>query len=291
MADAAIEVRDGGDSAAEKVPETDDERALRAVLASAQSTDANGAYNGPIIDIIAAPVTEEDAYKQDVAALPESASLEDYERVPVSQFGAALLRGMGWKEGEVASRSKRFHGKGQDGKQKGLIEPWIPTARPALLGIGAKEKEVYDDGSAKGKGGKGKGRPEKRYIPVVKVEKNGSGASGGERDGDSRSGSISRRRSPERSRRESSRRSPSPAGDRRRDKDYDRDRERRYKDKERSSYRDEGSRERERERRRDYDDSSRRDLDDRRRDRERSPDRDRYGDSSSRRRDKDGRDV
>ncbi|THH21853.1 hypothetical protein EUX98_g8264 [Antrodiella citrinella] len=173
MADAdatAAEAKEAEDAKVKTEAETDDERALRAVLAAAQSTDENGTYNGPIIDIIPTPVTEDDAYKQDVAVLPESASLQDYERVPVSQFGAALLRGMGWKEGEVASRSKRFHGKGQDGKQKGLIEPWVPTARPALLGIGAKEKELLDDGSTKKKF---KGRPDKKYIPVVKVERGG----------------------------------------------------------------------------------------------------------------------
>ena len=75
----------------------------------------------------------------------EGWTLADYERVPVSQFGAALLRGMGWKEGTAASR-----------KNKGPVEPYLPQSRPALLGIGAKEKEVLDDGSQK----KGKGKPE-----------------------------------------------------------------------------------------------------------------------------------
>ncbi|RDX50771.1 hypothetical protein OH76DRAFT_1555561 [Lentinus brumalis] len=109
------------------------------------------------IDIIPA-VTEDDAYKQDVVELPDPASLEDYERVPVSQFGAALLRGMGWKEGTAASK-----------KNKGMVEPWLPQSRPALLGIGAKEKEVFDDGS-KGRRG-GKARPERRYVPVIKKER------------------------------------------------------------------------------------------------------------------------
>ncbi|KAG5221843.1 DExH-box splicing factor binding site-domain-containing protein [Salix suchowensis] len=136
--------------------ETEDQRALRAILAG-----VNGNNNGePSIDIIPTPVSEEDALKQDVADLPDSATLTDYERVPVSQFGAALLRGMGWKEGTAASK-----------KGKGMVEPYLPEARPALLGIGAKEKEALDDGRPKKGGSK---RPEKRYMPVVRKEREGS---------------------------------------------------------------------------------------------------------------------
>ncbi len=250
-----------------KEEDTDDQRALRAILASAASgNDAD--IDGPQIDIIPA-VTEDDAFKQDVVELPDEASLEDYERIPVSQFGAALLRGMGWKEGHAASR-----------KNKGLVEPWLPQSRPALLGIGAKEREVFDDGS-KGKKG-AKGRPDKRYIPVIKKERSSEGTSGG----GSERGSSSRRRSPSPAR-NGSRRSPSP--DRRKDRDGrrdDRDRDR-YKDsdRDRDRYKE---RERDQDRRRDgdYDSSSRRDRGpDRDKRRERSRSKERY--DSSRRRDKD----
>lgn len=264
-----------------KEEETDDQRALRAILASAASGDDAG-IDGPRIDIIPA-VTEGDAFKQDVVELPDEASLEDYERVPVSQFGAALLRGMGWKEGQAASR-----------KNKGLVEPWLPQSRPALLGIGAKEREVFDDGS---KGKKGvKARPERRYVPVIKKERSSEGANGS--GGGSERESSSRRRSPSPVR-NGSRGSPSP--DRRKDRDsrrddWDRDRDR-YKDsdreRDRDRYRDgdcdrHKERERDRDRRRDDDhDSS--SLRDRERDngkrRDRSRSKERY--DSSRRRDKD----
>ncbi|KAF9495292.1 hypothetical protein BDN71DRAFT_1482738 [Pleurotus eryngii] len=169
----------------EEGQETEDQRALRAILAG-----VNGNNNGePSIDIIPTPVSEEDALKQDVADLPDSATLTDYERVPVSQFGAALLRGMGWKEGTAASK-----------KGKGMVEPYLPEARPALLGIGAKEKEALDDGRPKKGGSK---RPEKRYMPVVRKEREGSrrdadadGYRNGAKDrSDSQRGSGSRRNS------------------------------------------------------------------------------------------------
>lgn len=209
----------------EIVEESDDQKALRAVLA-----EANGTGNSAsLVDIIPTPISEADALKQDVEDLPDVASLEDYARVPVHQFGAALLRGMGWKEGTAASRKPG----------KGLIQPYVPIARPALLGIGAKEQEVFDDGSKK-KGGKA--RPERRYVPIVKKE---------------RERSLSPRRESAVSSRRNSR-SPGPSGGRdrdrrrdseRRDRGYDRDRERRS-DSDRSN----GRRDRSRDsrKRRDY---------------------------------------
>ncbi|KAK0485917.1 DExH-box splicing factor binding site-domain-containing protein [Armillaria novae-zelandiae] len=212
--------------------ETEDQAALRAIL----SGDTEG-IDGPQVDIIPTPVSEDDAYKQDIDELPESATLADYNRVPVSQFGAAMLRGMGWKEGTAATR------KGG----KGMVEPYLPEARPALLGIGAKEQEVYDDGSGKKNGNK---RPDRRYVPVVKISKDEDGERRRDR-------SVSPRRGYDSSR-SSRRNSPDRYDDRRssksirRDDDYDR----------------ESSRRRDRERDRDYDRGERR-RDDRDRDRRR----------------------
>ncbi|KAF9070826.1 DExH-box splicing factor binding site-domain-containing protein [Rhodocollybia butyracea] len=146
----------------ENEEDSEDKAALRALLAG-----VDGEYSGPRVDIIPTPVSEQDAYKQDVEELPEPSSLADYERIPVSQFGAAMLRGMGWKEGTAASR-----------KGNGIVQPYIPESRPALLGIGAKEMETFDDGSKKNKSR----RPEKRYIPVVKKDRDGNIIS----EGDSR---------------------------------------------------------------------------------------------------------
>ncbi|KAJ3569833.1 hypothetical protein NP233_g4791 [Leucocoprinus birnbaumii] len=207
----------------EEVHLSEDEIARRAILA-----EASGDSSGPIIDAIPTPLTEGDAYKQDVDELPEVASLEDYARVPVEQFGAAMLRGMGWKEGTAASKNG-----------KGMAQPYLPAARPALLGIGAKEMEVFDDGSKKKKG---PSRPERKYVPVIKQERTREGTPGSGRE---RSGS------PHRSRRNS----PDPhrtkdRSDRRWDNDYDRDRKH-DRERERERDRDRGKdkyREKERER-------------------------------------------
>lgn len=57
-------------------------------------------------------------YRDEVAGLPDAASADAYEATPVSEFGEALLRGMGWDGGEGAA-----------------ITAYAP--RPALLGLGA----------------------------------------------------------------------------------------------------------------------------------------------------------
>ncbi|KAI0253495.1 DExH-box splicing factor binding site-domain-containing protein [Lactifluus subvellereus] len=149
--------------------ETEDQRAIRALLASANGDDD---HERPMVDIIptvdgssvwCAP-TEDDVFKQDVDELPSKATLEDYKRMPVSQFGAALLRGMGWKPGEPASRNKKG----------GIVEPWLPLSRPALLGIGVKEREVFDDGSSRRCT---PSRPECKYVPLVCIESDRSSSS------------------------------------------------------------------------------------------------------------------
>jgi hypothetical protein len=140
---------------------TEDQKAIKAIIASATRSD--DADDGPTIDAI--PMSgstlrsfaerEQAAYHRDVEALPETPGLDDYERIPIAQFGAALLRGMGWKEGQAASR-----------KRTGPVEPYLPQQRPSLLGIGAKEREALDDGSKKKKFISK--ADSMKYVPIVK---------------------------------------------------------------------------------------------------------------------------
>jgi len=256
-----------------QVEESEEQLALRALLASAAGEGEDFSNSTTII-----PVTEDEAFRQDVTELPDPANLDDYTNMPVSEFGAAMLRGMGWTGDE---------------KGKKNVQPWLPQSRPALLGIGAKEKAVFDDGSKK----KHFGKPDKKYIPVIRKERpTGSSAS-------------SRNRTPSPSRRSGSRRrtrSPSPArkdraprddegrdkgDDRKRDRDRDderrRDRDRR-KDKDRESERRRhGDGDRDRRRERDEDGRRDRDRDIYDRDRD-SNKRDRSRDRRERRNDKRG---
>ncbi|CCH43680.1 Pre-mRNA-splicing factor [Wickerhamomyces ciferrii] len=95
---------------------------------------------------------ETKALRQDIETRAEEATLEDYEKIPVDDFGAAMLRGMGWK-GEEDKESK-------DEEKKG--KPVIPVAQRTLyLGLGAK-----DDGK-----GKDPKPIDKSYIPVKMIKK------------------------------------------------------------------------------------------------------------------------
>ena len=147
---------------------TEDEEALEALMGEGKKksnlvlpavrTEENeaGIWNGRLG---AVGINEDDAFRTDVASRPDSASLDDYAAVPVEEFGAALLRGMGWKEGDVV------------GKRKDQVsQARVVERRPALLGIGAKEVPggVGDELGAWGKAARGKRKVEKSgYNPVL----------------------------------------------------------------------------------------------------------------------------
>jgi len=262
----------GANSETAAVELTEDQKAIKALLSSADGNENEEEEIAAIplpVSGTSTPASlaerEKAAYHRDVADLPEPATLDAYERIPVSQFGAALLRGMGWKEGQAASRTR-----------KGPVEPWLPTQRPQLLGIGAKEREVLDDGSDK-KASK-KRQESKKYMPLMKVEKGSSSSRDkssedrGRREYDR--DSYSKRRD-SRDRDRDSRGEKEREPHRRRD-DSDRDyptSEGRVRDKDRGRG-ESGYRNRERDRDRDYskyEGSERRE----RRDRDRDRDRDR----------------
>lgn len=66
------------------------------------------------------------AFKEDLEDLPEQASLDDYATMPIEDFGAAMLRGMGWEEGKPVGRNS-----------KGLVAAVEFVPRSGRLGLGA----------------------------------------------------------------------------------------------------------------------------------------------------------
>ncbi|KXT09993.1 hypothetical protein AC579_3971 [Pseudocercospora musae] len=158
MADASA---DAGKSAPEDIGEgaskkTDDELAMDALLGKTTRDTT--------LTIVASdePMTESDAFSHDFRSAPAMASLDDYARVPVEQFGAALLRGMGWKEGEGIGSQK--------GKKLPTDNGKVPERRANLLGIGAKEDAaIAQEMGAWGKAAKGKDA--KIYNPLILRDK------------------------------------------------------------------------------------------------------------------------
>ncbi|ERS97770.1 g-patch domain containing protein [Sporothrix schenckii 1099-18] len=74
-----------------------------------------------------ANVTEDDVFARDFDDAPDVSTLEEYEEMPVEEFGAALLRGMGW-----------------DGKDRGPKVKQV-VRRPNQMGLGAKELKGAED--------------------------------------------------------------------------------------------------------------------------------------------------
>ncbi|XP_073229046.1 G-patch domain and KOW motifs-containing protein-like isoform X1 [Porites lutea] len=72
--------------------------------------------------------------KLDIAMRPDQSSMEDYQDMPVTSFGAAMLRGMGWKKGEAIG-----------GTNKGLAEPIEYIPRSKGLGLGAERRPPADE--------------------------------------------------------------------------------------------------------------------------------------------------
>jgi len=103
---------------------------------------------------------DEDAFQSDLRSAPDAPSLDAYEATPIEGFGAALLRGMGWKDDDGGKN-------GAPAKIK-QVKP-----RPALLGIGAKEDAAagVELGDFKGTRAKGKNKL-LSYNPVALRNKN-----------------------------------------------------------------------------------------------------------------------
>ncbi|CAF9915687.1 hypothetical protein IMSHALPRED_002674 [Imshaugia aleurites] len=147
-------------------PKTEDEEAMEALLGGEkQSTlvlpaleDDRDGYKLEDSDF----ANEDERFKADVASRPDVATLDNYDVTPVDGYGAAILRGQGWKDGDPIGK-RRTQG-------TTTSKPRIVERRPALLGIGAKEVPTGvgdDEFGAWGKGAKGKRKTDLTYNPVI----------------------------------------------------------------------------------------------------------------------------
>ncbi|CAD6886376.1 unnamed protein product [Tilletia laevis] len=227
-----------------------DERARQALLDEMRGDHAgadSGAAN-PHSNLVIS-MSEEDALRMDLGARPDAPDAAAYEAVPVEAFGAAMLRGMGWKEGMGAGRRR-------NGPQQA---PEVQK-RSALLGLGAKERPTAEGtgGGSSSKSGGGlrekpkNSRPDMRYVPVVKREQEPGGVSSSRDTSKPASGTSTPSHRHERERERERDRSPRARHERDsrhhdRERDRDQDRKRSYRDyDDRQS--DRGSRREERER-------------------------------------------
>lgn len=167
--DAPAEEEKDGDTAMEEAesarqvpPEPNAEASVQAKTEDEIATEALLGKKSARTDLVVPAVREEQAFQRDYEEAPDMATLEAYEQMPVEDFGAALLRGMGWKDGE---------GIGSNRGKKAVITK-RPEKRPALLGIGAKEEAaVAQELGTWGKAAKDRKGPAVVYNPVLMRDK------------------------------------------------------------------------------------------------------------------------
>ncbi|KAI0190306.1 DExH-box splicing factor binding site-domain-containing protein [Astrocystis sublimbata] len=85
--------------------------------------------------------SEKDAYHKGVEEAADVSTIEEYDEIPEGEFGAAMLRGMGWKGEEIGSKPKEA------------------TRRPHLMGLGSKEDEEIRKGELARRNGHRERRP------------------------------------------------------------------------------------------------------------------------------------
>jgi len=90
-------------------------------------SESGGAAITAVERVLSQQEKEAQKMKEDVDRLPDAISFDAYEKMPIEKFGAAMLRGMGWKEGMNVGRSQ--------GKEVKAVEY---VARPGRLGLGAE---------------------------------------------------------------------------------------------------------------------------------------------------------
>jgi len=123
-------------------PLTDDQIALQALISESKGEVER---RSDLVIESSKPQDDEDetlrrydetsSFRTDVQTRPEPATLDQYNAIPVEEFGAALLRGMGWKDGQSIGRGNYGSSANADRASK----PRVPERRPGFLGIGAKD--------------------------------------------------------------------------------------------------------------------------------------------------------
>ncbi|XP_052284574.1 G-patch domain and KOW motifs-containing protein-like [Dreissena polymorpha] len=68
----------------------------------------------------------------DVSLRPDEPADTDYEEIPIEAFGLAMLKGMGWKEGEGIGRNNK------------AVKPVEAVLRPKGMGLGADRGQAQD---------------------------------------------------------------------------------------------------------------------------------------------------
>jgi len=111
-------------NSAKGVAESLEDLAIKELLGQPSAT--NGDEDKPLLLQNQVPNGYEEDDNLDVSLRPDQPTLEDYDAIPIEEFGMAMLRGMGWKKEEGIGLKNKKH-----------VEMIEPHLRPKGLGLGA----------------------------------------------------------------------------------------------------------------------------------------------------------
>ncbi|MCI4381148.1 hypothetical protein PGIGA_G00248390 [Pangasianodon gigas] len=136
-----VKQEDGKEAPSEQQQDSVESQAIKELIEESQKKQEQW-KNGPQCDPNLAipllmqnqvPQGFEDGEQIRVDLRPESSTEADYEQVPVEAYGLAMLKGMGWKQGEGIGRTFK-----QD------VKPIEHQLRPKGLGLGADRSAIKD---------------------------------------------------------------------------------------------------------------------------------------------------
>lgn len=108
----------------DKDPRDDDKDAIDALMGKRRKIGQDIVIaSGTSEALGATPLNEDDSYRRALAAAADVSTVDEYDQIPDGEFGAAMLRGMGWKGEERAPVAKEV------------------KRRTQYMGLGAKEDQ------------------------------------------------------------------------------------------------------------------------------------------------------
>ncbi|KAI1268336.1 hypothetical protein F5Y18DRAFT_225632 [Xylariaceae sp. FL1019] len=122
------------------VTEDEDRNAMDALLGKRRQKQ-EFIINGPKNETNQPRFSEQDSLQQGIQEAGEVSTLDEYDNIPEEEFGAAMLRGMGWNGDMVGSKSNNS------------------IRRSHLMGLGSKEDEEIKQGELAKKHGYRDRRP------------------------------------------------------------------------------------------------------------------------------------
>ncbi|KAI1085849.1 DExH-box splicing factor binding site-domain-containing protein [Whalleya microplaca] len=122
-------------------PKGEDNEAIDALLGKKRNPAKDLVIKGDSGNNMSLGASEQEIYRRRMQEAADVSTLEEYDSIPDGEFGAAMLRGMGWKGDDQGTKPKEV------------------KRRPHLMGLGSKEDEEIRKGELARKHGHRERKP------------------------------------------------------------------------------------------------------------------------------------